>query len=1000
MRLGPAGLAPALIAVAVALAPAGPVRAQSYARFAGADSALAPALRAAGAGFEGAWNDLLVSELRARLARADSAARLLDLARGIAAAEPGALGSRIAADALALRDGWSPLQRRVRIRAAATESLAALARGRRDFDRTDSLFHAALADYRRLGERRREAWVLGSLGVNAFIAGRYPRAESLYREALTARLAIGDEAMIGNTLNALGSTHYLLGRYSDAYDYFQQARAVRERTGEGAALGATLNYLGLAAEALGRPDSARVWFARALELTVTGGDSVRTAEVLVNTARLLGSQDRVGQALPLYERALGIARAAGDVRTQAVVQQNVAELLRGQGRHSEAVARLEDAASLRLRLRDMRGLIFTSIGLGRAWLGLSDPQRARPPLERALGLADSLGDRTMKARALNNLALVARQEGDATGAQHAAEQSLAAADSASDSLAVHEALVTLGELAHDRGDLTAADAWFARAAATSSGLGAGGGAIGQASLAEVQALDEINLGVVRRERGQGDAAAEHFRRALAVAEAGHNDDIVWPALLGLGDVAEHGEDPVAALAWYRRAAAMIDTLRARQGEEGASITLFSRRLFAYEALIALLGRLDPQYPDSGFAAEAFAWSERARARAFLDLVAASGRETVPPRPLTLIQAQGLLGERDALIEYSLGDSSSSMWVVTRGAWRRFTLPPRPGLKTRAELLRRGLADPRRAEARGTRAAAHALYQALIEPAAPMLRRVDHLIVAPDGVLALIPFEALLAEEPAEGRPPKRGAYLLERYQISYAPSATALAAHRIGGDGRGVMAVGNPAFASASDSAVAGPLLPPLPATATELESLERLAGSRPLSVLAGAEATRARVLADPALGTAGVIHIATHGEANETEPARSGLWLAAAAGGGGPGFLSVGDILGLDLHAGLVTLSACETGLGRLERGEGVLGLTRAFMAAGAQSVVVSLWKVNDRSTARLMERFYRGLLPGRDSRARALADAKRALLADSETRSPFYWAPFILVGEAGPLR
>ena len=127
MRLGPAGLAPALIAVAVALAPAGPVRAQSYARFAGADSALAPALRAAGAGFEGAWNDLLVSELRARLARADSAARLLDLARGIAAAEPGALGSRIAADALALRDGWSPLQRRVRIRAAATESLAAAA---------------------------------------------------------------------------------------------------------------------------------------------------------------------------------------------------------------------------------------------------------------------------------------------------------------------------------------------------------------------------------------------------------------------------------------------------------------------------------------------------------------------------------------------------------------------------------------------------------------------------------------------------------------------------------------------------------------------------------------------------------------------------------------------------------------------------------------------------------------------------------------------------------
>jgi CHAT domain-containing protein len=138
---------------------------------------------------------------------------------------------------------------------------------------------------------------------------------------------------------------------------------------------------------------------------------------------------------------------------------------------------------------------------------------------------------------------------------------------------------------------------------------------------------------------------------------------------------------------------------------------------------------------------------------------------------------------------------------------------------------------------------------------------------------------------------------------------------------------------------------------------------------------------------------------ANEVEPERSGLWLAAAPGSAGPGFVSVSDILALDLAAGLVTLSACETGLGRLERGEGVVGLTRAFMAAGARSVMVSLWKVNDYSTARLMERFYRGLLKDGASGASALARAKRALLENVETRSPFYWAPFVLVGSAGRL-
>jgi CHAT domain-containing protein len=113
-----------------------------------------------------------------------------------------------------------------------------------------------------------------------------------------------------------------------------------------------------------------------------------------------------------------------------------------------------------------------------------------------------------------------------------------------------------------------------------------------------------------------------------------------------------------------------------------------------------------------------------------------------------------------------------------------------------------------------------------------------------------------------------------------------------------------------------------------------------------------------------------------------------------------VDDILNLRLGAELVTLSACETGVGRLERGEGVLGLARAFLAAGARSVVVSLWKVNDRSTALLMERFYRPLLGRGTPREQALAQAKRALLADRRTRSPFYWAPFVLVGASGPVR
>jgi CHAT domain-containing protein len=275
--------------------------------------------------------------------------------------------------------------------------------------------------------------------------------------------------------------------------------------------------------------------------------------------------------------------------------------------------------------------------------------------------------------------------------------------------------------------------------------------------------------------------------------------------------------------------------------------------------------------------------------------------------------------------------------------------------------------------------------------------VTQLVIAPDGPLALVPFEALLARDVPEGAVPPRGAYLLERFEVSYTPSATALAT-RVPPARGGIVALGDPRFAPDSAIATGGvPALAPLSHTAAEVATLRSLAGTRPFAGFTGAAATRAALLAAPGLAGAGILHIATHGAVDESEPARSGLWLAWE--GGAPGFLSVADILERRMAADLVTLSACETGLGRLERGEGVMGLARAYLAAGSRSVVVSLWKVNDRSTALLMERFYRSLLARGATRERALAEAKRALLAGAATRSPFHWAPFVLVGAGGPL-
>jgi CHAT domain-containing protein len=992
-----------------ALIAAAPAHAQAWLPWAAAsDSTLPATLRASGGGYEAAWNALLVTELRSRLARADSARALFALALRVAAAEPRALGGRIAPDAMRLRTTWTREQWRARVRASVAESLATAAQSARDLARADSLFRSALAGYRALGEKRRTAWVLGSLGVLWFGAGEAARAESLYREALVARRAIGDPRMIGNTLNSLGTTNYLLGRYEAAVDFLRQARTVREQTGELGPLGATLNFLALSSVALGRTDSAEVWYRRSLELTTMAGDSARTIETLVNFGNLLAQFGRSEEALAFQERGLRAARERGDVLREGWLLYQAGGSLNQGGRFADAAARLHEAIAASSAAADGRSLPGEWLELGRSHLLAGDAAAARPALLRARAIADSLGNSGMRSAARINLAFAAEREHDLDEATRIGREALEIAVAAADSERTALACQTLGTVSFRRGDDAAALAWWTRA------LTAAGPA-----QPELAASLRLNLGNGAARLGRLDQADAHFAAAERTALEARLPEYAWRALLGYGDVAERRGDMGRALALNRRAATLIDTLRVRQNAEATSISLFGSRLFAYEALIHLLGKLDAAHPDSGYGAEAFQWAERARARALLDALAGGRSSAAGDRvtPVSLAEAQGLLpDDRTALLEYSLGDSSSSLWVVTRRRATRIALPPRAAIQSRAEVLRRSLGDAQRAESRSARTAARALHRMLVEPALAALGKAERLIVSPDGALALVPFEAFLAADAAEGKAAPKNAWLGERFPISYTSSATALAlagraetagraaesAGRAAGSsgraaeksGRRIFALGDPRFGGGP------PLLAPLPHTAAEVAALRQLSRGRDVVTVTGRDASRERLLALPRSGSLAVLHVATHGVADESEPARSGLWLAAPNDSAPPAFASLGDIAALSLAAELVTLSACETGVGRLERGEGVMGLTRAFLVAGARSVIVSLWPVNDRSTATLMETFYRQLLAKGRPRDEALAEARRALMKRDETRSPFYWAPFVLVGEAGALR
>lgn len=427
------------------------------------------------------------------------------------------------------------------------------------------------------------------------------------------------------------------------------------------------------------------------------------------------------------------------------------------------------------------------------------------------------------------------------------------------------------------------------------------------------------------------------------------------------------------------------------------------------------------------------------------------------QPLTLAQAQQqVLDDGTALLEYSLGTEASYLWVVTKTTVRVFKLPARDELNTQADELRRqilppdtgrslleltpddkqrGLAvRPRKVgeSAASFTAASYRLYKSILEPAISMVGARRLLIVA-DGTLSFVPFDVLVTAP--GGADYSSLPYLVKTNETVYAPSASVIDAVRRQQSGNAsaspaILLIADPIFdlgderaknlagsKTAADAArglfvtsaagdVAG-IEKEIPATfvikrlkgtrdeADEIERTARTAGLRAEKWL-DLDASEANAH-ERDLKPYSIVHIATHGFLDAKHPQFSGVVLSLVGNKGGQdGFLRTEEIFNLRLGSPLVMLSACETGLGKEERGEGVMGLTRGFMYAGAPSVGVSLWSVDDVSTALLMSDFYKFLFTKDGPRsAGSLRAARLNMIAARTYSSPYYWAPFVMVGD-----
>ncbi|RMX04236.1 CHAT domain-containing protein [Corticibacter populi] len=420
----------------------------------------------------------------------------------------------------------------------------------------------------------------------------------------------------------------------------------------------------------------------------------------------------------------------------------------------------------------------------------------------------------------------------------------------------------------------------------------------------------------------------------------------------------------AAAQALQQALLQLDGVRARFRSDEFKMGLFSDLQGLFEQTVALETEL-------GNPAGAFEASERSRSRALLDAVRgrASAAAQSLEQPLALATLQQTLRADERIVQFHTLPDALLVWVVSPDAIAAHRIAVgRDALVSVVEAFRDAIIQGRR----GAVGAADQLGTLLIEPLglAPGLR----LVMVPHGALHYLPFQALRV----------RDQYLIERNPVSVVPSASIAA--RLAAAGAGapadLVAFGNPRIADEYD----------LPGAEREVGTLAGLFPRHQLFV--GAAATKEAFA--QAAGRAAVLHVAAHAQADLVDPLYSRVLLAGVPGQppAPTQFLEAHEILDMDLRGtALVTLSACESGLGKVAQGDEVLGFTRSFLSAGSGSLIASLWPVSDDATAVLMGTLYQALAQGQDVQ-QAMRAGQLAVLAEPRMSHPFFWAPFNLIG------
>jgi CHAT domain-containing protein len=715
--------------------------------------------------------------------------------------------------------------------------------------------------------------------------------------------------------------------------------------------------LGVIAFLEGNTASAVSQLGKAILSAYRTGDTASQVRLLSMLGNGFNEERRFSEALTMFKRAIATTESTPDAGFPFMAYGGEAAALTGLHQTAQAKQLLERALTAARSQENRVNEADLLVQMGEVALAEDNLDAAKSHFIQAGRIADEMRLYRTLSYPMFDLANLDRQLGDIENAGDALTAGLKASRRLGDRYYVPRDLTAMAELAVAKNKLRRADRLFEQAEDVLDGI-----LINQHSFEESTA----------RAGSMSSTYLEHFRLAFQMGDVGRAFQVLERV----------------------RGRTVASHLYARENANNNSPQVVSLEAKIAATQLALL-RTDDARERSALLEQLLADE---RNLAFELNEAGLQRQEMLLKPAALKTIQAVLGEDEVLVEYVLDEPKSFCIVITRKSADLLVLPAGSNkLQTvtgsyLSELKSRRSGEPFAAE----------LYSLLVEPVVNSFQQ-SRLIISADGILHLLPFEAL-----SHGN-----SFVVASKVVSYTPSATVLWRLRttqIAESRRPLLAVGAVEYklvralpkrverGSLTAVVVRGlaelssSRLEDLPASRDEVLAIAQIAGPN-TELLLGQKATES-AFKNQALADYRVIHLATHAAADPQYPDRAALVLGIAPNTSDDGLLQVREIMRLPLKAELVTLSACDTDVGTAEGEAGVVNLEQAFLVAGARAVVASLWNVEDNSTTALMKAFYTHLAQHED-KAIALAHAKRDMLEHYGDPSPYYWAPFVLVGE-----